>query len=446
MRSGQLTWGAWSPLQNPATKLWFNPTLLSGAQGDSIGSMPNLADRSLITDLTATGAARPTLRQIRGRQALKYVRANAQKLGSAFLAGSLSIPIYTFAVYCSNDPVTTTTLCAGAPGSSDTYRVRAVTNTWPRGNAALGSSTLTKSAINYCDQPMVVMAKHNGASSIVRVSGFSDATGTSGTVSMTGFTIGLEVGGGNGYGGCIGEVIVANAALSAAEEAQYISYLTEGWHTTAARKQILPLGDSNTAGAGTTVADGAYRGGLDRWGQTAPGGYFIDAIGPAQMATLANSNHDGVVGSTIDDHLNGTNGCTAIATLLASQYLPDIIVSYIGINNCNVGSNVISATLTAYDSLLTAYRTNAPTTKVVVCTITDSSTAQTRSNINGVNAGLPALISAQNALGGLFTLYDANTQCGANNASGNFQDTLHLNVAGQALFLSGLQPVLLSLF
>lgn len=436
--------GSWSPADSSFTKLWFDPSLLTGTQGDPVDSLPNLGDQSFLTAIAATGSQRPTLRQIRGRNALKFVQASAQRLEAVFLAGSFSHPIYTFIVHCANDPRTTTTLCSGAPGSADSYRIRATASTWPRGHAIVGSATLTKASTTRCDQPVALMALKNGASSVIRLNGFSDTTGTSGTVSMTGFGIGIDVAGTNGYGGCIGEVIVTQGALTAADEALYLGYLEEKWFTKASRRQLLCLGDSNTAGTGVTLATAGYRNFIETWGQGAPGGFFYDFIGPAQMTTLANSNHDGVNGTTIQNHIDGTGGATAIATLLASQYLPDYIVLHIGTNDCNNAADVIAATSTAYDNLMTTIR-GASTAKVAVCSIIDQGTgAQQRLNVNGVNANLPALIAAQNTAAGFtqFTLIGTNAAVGQYPT--NYQDTLHMNQTGASLFADVVKAYLLA--
>jgi lysophospholipase L1-like esterase len=192
------------------------------------------------------------------------------------------------------------------------------------------------------------------------------------------------------------------------------------------------LGDSNTNGIGVTLADASFRGAIDRWGQTAPGGYYVDMMGPVQFATRANSNHGGYNGATILDHLNGSVplNMSTPAQLTTAGYTPDVIVLLIGTNDANNSATDVSATmLTNYASLLAAWRAAQPGRKILACTLPDSATGTTDTNVNNFNAGLPGVIATENGLGGNVVLVPLGAGLGANPGV-NFADNLHLSVVG----------------
>ncbi len=441
-----------TPLQLGA-QFWFDPSQLSANQGDTVAALPNLADTSMLTQLVASGAGRQ-VQQIRGLKALKFLRTSVQTFGNPLLSGSITYPFYVFLVHCSNDPNAVATLVGGAPSSADTFRCRNVgtANVYPRGHTMLGSSAVSQLATTAAGQPRVMMFAATGPGSIIRTNGASDGVGTTGTLAISGLGLGIDSGGGNTYGGCIGEMFVRVGTLTSGDIALGLSYLENKWLTTAPRRSVLCLGDSNTNGFGTTVNDCSYRGPLERWGQTAPGGYYVDFMGPVQFSFLANSNHAGYNGATILDHLNGSVplNMSTPAQLAANGYLADVKVLLIGTNdaNNNSGTPGYEATmLTNYAALLAAWRSAHPGGKIIACTLPQSQTAGTNSNVAGFNAGLPAVIATENGLGGAVTLCDINSALGANpGTNGYWQDNLHWTPVGASVVSGAIQPVLQSLF
>jgi hypothetical protein len=440
----------WSPDSIPVARqpLVFDASVLPGNQGDTLSSWPNLGDTALLPAMVQVGAtAVPTIKQLRGLKAAGLIRSPLQRLAAPFAAGGISAPFTVFVALCASDPNSAATILSGAPTSGDTFRLRkaGTSNVYPQGYASLGTTgIITRSAVTGAGQPRVVVATYNGASSLLGTNGAADTTGSLTGPSITGFSIGLDSGGNNSLGAVIGEIrVVLNCTPQ--ERIDMQAYMEAKWHTTAPRKVVMCKGDSNTNGFGVTVADCAYLGEMDRWGQTAPGGYYIDLIGPVQFATLANSNRCGYNGATILDHLNGSVplNMSTPAQLVAAGYLPDLTILDIGINDANNNVTDVSATmLTNYAALLDAMIAAHPTGKIIVCSLNQSQTATTNTNINGLNTGLPAIVAARSA--NCF-LADTGGGLGANpGTNGYFADNLHKSVAGQSKFLDVIKPVILA--
>jgi len=435
----------WSPLSLAGTRFWSDPRQLSASQGQVVTAAPNLAPPTMISQLVASGSGR-MVQQIRGQKALKFLRTSIQQFGGAFTAGALNYPFTVAGVFCANDPNATATIFSGAPSSADNFRIQNIgtSGVYPRGLQLRANGLLAKPSFIPAGRPVSFLMTCNGGSSEITVTGFGTTSGSMGTtLAVTGLNMGIDAGGSNTYGGCIGEWFVVQGALTSGEKATALTYLDDGWFTAAPAKSVMFKGDSNTYGFGTTVTMQSFRGPIDTWQLGRPGGFFLDMMGPQQYADLANSNNAGYNGATILDTLNGSVplSMNTPAQLAAAGYLPDVKSILIGTNDCNNNAAGYYPTALSNMALLLAAERNAQNCPTVVCTLPPSATASTQTNINGFNAGLPAVVAAENAAGGRVTICDIAAVLGSNPGP-YMADNLHFNPTGAALVAATLEPVL----
>jgi len=189
----------------------------------------------------------------------------------------------------------------------------------------------------------------------------------------------------------------------------------------------MAVGDSLTNGNGDTQAvnDGGWRKSLGAWMLTAPLGCTIDLLGPNDNG-FPNGKHDGVSGVTCQYHIDNLPGL-----LTGSASATQFILLMIGTNDCLFQANVISTALSQQAAVLATIRTTKPGIPVLMSTLTDSSDAGFHANIVGVNAGMPAMVAAENALGGKVTLWDGFSAVGSYATNpGAYYDGLHFTAGG----------------
>jgi acyl-CoA thioesterase I len=194
---------------------------------------------------------------------------------------------------------------------------------------------------------------------------------------------------------------------------------------------VMPVGDSRTNGNGDTQAvnEGGYRLAVGTWMLTAPRGCSMTMIGPNNNG-FANGQgaHDGITGVEISYHL--ASGTGNLPGLLAGSFPADLVLLDLGTNDINNGNDVATS-LTRYGTLLAQIRGARAATRVLASTCYDGSDSTFHSGILSFNAGLPAVVAAENSAGGHVTLIDGYATMGAWNATDWF-DGLHLNHIGYA--------------
>lgn len=201
---------------------------------------------------------------------------------------------------------------------------------------------------------------------------------------------------------------------------------------------VMAVGDSRTNGNGDTQAvnAGGYRQQFGDYLNTSPRGCVGTMIGPNNNG-FANGQgaHDGVSGVEISYHL--ATGTGNLAGLLTGGFPADLLILDIGTNDINNG-NDIPTSLTRYGTLLAQARGARSAIRIIACTCYDGSDSTFHANIQTFNAGLPAIISAENSAGGHVRLVDGYGTMGAWNATDWF-DGLHLNHVGYAKIATFLQ-------
>ena len=114
-----------------------------------------------------------------------------------------------------------------------------------------------------------------------------------------------------------------------------------GCGTIASALTVMPIGDSNTFGygdAGVGSTEG-YRMPLDQLMQQS--GIQIQYVGgevDTRASGYGNNHHEGHIGWTIDDIINGRDGKSPMSWLYAIQ--PDVVLLMIGTNDLSVGHDV----------------------------------------------------------------------------------------------------------
>ncbi len=167
---------------------------------------------------------------------------------------------------------------------------------------------------------------------------------------------------------------------------------------------VMPLGDSGTLGAysANDFGIGGYRAPL--WSRLTQEGYAVDFVGsvngPAPQGV--DPDHEGHGGWRIDDLDGSIDGWMASSR-------PDVILLMAGANDIIQGYGV-SATVSHMDSLLAEIFVDRPSAVVLLGTLwwvpTPNFYNYDISQIQGVNANLPSLVSKYSNQGRIIQLVD----------------------------------------
>jgi hypothetical protein len=172
----------------------------------------------------ATSGLRPTFKTniINGKPVLRFSHSANTRLLSSALGTALTQPNTIYAVV-----IPTTASLTGltifidgvADASRNAMYLNSGTYGWYAGSLAASSTA----GVN--GTAVVASAVFNGASSLFRINGGSDDTGSPGAASMGGFSIGNYWGGGFGFDGDIARVLVYHAAHNSTDRASVMSGL-----------------------------------------------------------------------------------------------------------------------------------------------------------------------------------------------------------------------------
>jgi lysophospholipase L1-like esterase len=121
--------------------------------------------------------------------------------------------------------------------------------------------------------------------------------------------------------------------------------------------RVMPLGDSITAGTGSSSGDG-YRAQLARYMVEVQQLYTATWVGSQSSGPQSNPHHEGHSGWTIADLTTGIDGWMA-------TYQPDVVLLEAGVNDARAGAD--AATMAArMQALLGRILADSPTVRVIV--------------------------------------------------------------------------------
>lgn len=121
--------------------------------------------------------------------------------------------------------------------------------------------------------------------------------------------------------------------------------------------RVMPLGDSITAGTGSTTGDG-YRLELARYMVEVQQIYTATWVGSQTSGTQSNPHHEGHPGWTIADLTAGIDGWMA-------TYQPDVVLLHAGVNDARAGATE-QTMATRMTTLLGRILADSPTVRVIV--------------------------------------------------------------------------------
>lgn len=196
---------------------------------------------------------------------------------------------------------------------------------------------------------------------------------------------------------------------------------------------IMPLGDSITAGAGSSDEAG-YRGPL--FARAHAEGHAITLVGsethgPPEVAGAAfPRTHEGHGGFTIDP----TPTRAGIAPLVAgavTRHAPHIVLLMIGTNDITDGTESMPARLAALLDAIIAVR---PSALVVLAQLMPNASTARDEATRAFNAALPDIVATRVRAGAHITLVDMHTPFVAQTPrTALFADEVHPNDAGYAV-------------
>jgi hypothetical protein len=195
------------------------------------GSVSQWDDKSTNNhDLTqATGTAQPTTgtRTINSLNVLDF--DGTSDYMQVTYGSSISQPLTIFAVAQNDDPPAANVLWAGIifNANAQLYLAGTITAHWINGgDPTLSYGTAPDGNLN------IYRVTYNGASTSLAINGDVKVTGTTGTHSPTGFTIGGSTTGSAPFDGVIGEAIVVEGAMTAQQIYDTENYLANKWGIT----------------------------------------------------------------------------------------------------------------------------------------------------------------------------------------------------------------------
>lgn len=153
---------------------------------------------------------------------------------------------------------------------------------------------------------------------------------------------------------------------------------------------IMPIGASSIVGQVATGTENAWRLDVNNL-IVADGVGAISWIGPKMSGDAPSNHHDGVGGTTCEDHIVGAGGATAVSLLIGPGYLyqPDVIVLMIGGNDSVATWE--SETI-GLKPLARAIQATKPNLYFVIVTVTrERAAVPTQQNTWLLGTGIPAL-------------------------------------------------------
>ena len=147
-------------------------------------------------------------------------------------------------------------------------------------------------------------------------------------------------------------LLIAGALPATAAPSQALPPIDVSQHL-----RVMPLGDSITAGTGSTTGDG-YRLELARYMVNVQQLYTATWVGSQTSGTQSNPHHEGHSGWTLADLTTGIDGWMA-------TYQPDVVLLHAGVNDARAGADatIMANRMTA---LLAKILADSPTVRVIV--------------------------------------------------------------------------------
>jgi len=150
--------------------------------------------------------------------------------------------------------------------------------------------------------------------------------------------------------------------------------------------RVMPLGDSITAGVGSSTGS-SYRAAL--WDRLA--GQRLDFVGTQQSGQLPDLDNEGHSGWVIDQ-------IAGIVDASLAFYRPNIVTLHIGTNDLNNNTQVATAPA-RLGALIDRILVAAPDATVLVATLVPSTTAVTQTRIVEYNRQIPGLVAQRRNAG-----------------------------------------------
>ena len=200
--------------------------------------------------------------------------------------------------------------------------------------------------------------------------------------------------------------------------------------------RIMPLGDSITEGAGSTM-NGSYR--VDLFRRALRNHQSITFVGsvrggpPAVDGVAFPANHEGHSGYTIDDG-GGRSGIAPLVVAALETYRPHVVTLMIGTNDVDIRLDPPNAPR-RLGALVDAIQLAAPDALVVLAQIVPTVSEAEDGAVVAYNAAMPALVEARARAGKHIVLVDmhAALKKNANFAVDYMTDNLHPSDAGYAV-------------
>lgn len=163
--------------------------------------------------------------------------------------------------------------------------------------------------------------------------------------------------------------------------------------------KVMPLGDSNTAGADS--AGGGYR--TDLWQLLKADGRLVDFVGSVNGGSVAlgDKDHEGHGGWTIGQIQGSVGGWLA-------TYKPDVVMLQIGTNDMYDDASA-GAAPGKLSTLIDTITSALPDVQVFVTTIPQLNHANHYSRVAAFNATIPGIAAAKVAAGKRVTALDAGS-------------------------------------
>ena len=280
------------------------------------------------------------------------------------------------------------------------------------------------------DRPQIlrVVVNGDGSGAIYRVTSVAAAStpiasGTIGTSTWAGITVGASNSGSSAFDGAIAEILRYGAVLSASDAETTAAYLLAKYPSAAKYTRtpvnLLPLGDSLTQGLLSTSGY-SYKERLF---------YALEAsdISPTETVLFRGSvqqqcfNHDGVAGNTI-----AQIEARAAAAITASS--ADVLVLIAGTNDAQDAGYDGATAEAAYASLLATIYATDNALPIVLCLAPPMTTTSHNANINDLNSRLESTVVP--AASSTITVVDPR-DAGWTTGAGYTTDGVHPNTAGE---------------
>jgi lysophospholipase L1-like esterase len=197
--------------------------------------------------------------------------------------------------------------------------------------------------------------------------------------------------------------------------------------------KIMALGDSITAGAGSTT-NGSYR--VDLLRKARQNGQTISFVGSMQSGpptvdgVAFPTGNEGHGGYTIDDG-GGRTGIAPLVVAALNRYQPHIVTLMIGTNDVDIQLDLANAPA-RLGALVDTIQTARPAALVVLAQITPTVSDAEDARVAAYNAAMPALVASRAAAGRHIVLVDMHSAFKKNpNFAADFmRDNLHPKDAG----------------